>query len=118
LKNKDLSNGLREKFQEEKKRIGRRTQKKALPRVRAGHEDNVEGGFYLPRRARLEAFKGLIFAWADTSPDLTWVAMLQMPFFHFSEGSGNALQYQPVSISVMREQPLHASTASRQLPPL
>jgi hypothetical protein len=73
---------------------------------------------YLFRLARLDAFSGLIFACGATVSAFTWVAILQIPLFHFRAGSGAALQYIPDSYSIRRLQPLHASTASRHLPPV
>jgi hypothetical protein len=58
----------------------------------------------------LDAFSGLIFALALEDSTATWVAMLQFPFFHLMEGSGQAVQYQPDESSVPRLQPLHCST--------
>jgi hypothetical protein len=48
----------------------------------------------------------------------TWVARLQLPYFHLLVGSGQAEQYQPDEISKERWQPLHCSTISWQTPPL
>ena len=61
---------------------------------------------------RLEAFKGLIFWLFSAMLVLTWVARLQLPFFHLVVGSGQAVQYQPEEISRVRLQPLHCSTIS------
>jgi hypothetical protein len=58
----------------------------------------------------LEAFKGLILAFLASAAALTWDAMLQFPFFHFTVGSGQAEQYQPVEYSLPRLQPWHLST--------
>lgn len=56
-------------------------------------------------RALLEAFSGLILAEAAAAALVTWVAMLQLPFFHFNDGSGHAVQYQPDDSSAPRLQP-------------
>jgi hypothetical protein len=45
-----------------------------------------------------DALIGLSFCFLTTSTVLTWVATLQIPFFHFNDGSGAAVQYMPVSI--------------------
>jgi hypothetical protein len=75
----------------------------------------VKRGFLMALRhyffVRLDAFNGLIFCLVPfVFSILTWVAKLQWFVFHFSEGSGQALQYQPDSISVARPQPSHCST--------
>ncbi len=62
------------------------------------------------RLLRFDALSGLIFALALLDSTVTWVARLQSPFFHLTEGSGQALQYQPLESSVPRLQPLHCST--------
>jgi hypothetical protein len=59
---------------------------------------------------RLDAFNGLIFAFALVDSTAIWVARLQFPFFHLTEGSGQAVQYHPDETSVPRLQPLHCST--------
>ena len=41
---------------------------------------------------RLEAFNGLIFCLFAAAAATTWVAMLQLPRFHLSAGSGQAEQ--------------------------
>ena len=64
--------------------------------------------FYL--RALLEAVSGLIFALEAADAELTWDARLQLPFFHFTDGSGQAVQYQPDENSDPRLQPWHCST--------
>jgi hypothetical protein len=56
---------------------------------------------------RLDAFSGLIFVLALLDSTAKWVAMLQLPFFHFMEGSGQAVQYHPEESSAPRLQPLH-----------
>jgi hypothetical protein len=53
----------------------------------------------------LEAFSGLILAEVAAAVALTWVAMLHLPFFHFNDGSGHAVQYQPDGSSAPRLQP-------------
>ena len=73
-------------------------------------------GRYLPRR--LDALIGFNFAFASEAVFCTWVARLQLPFFHFMEGSGNAAQNQPPSCCSLRLQPLQASMISAQDPPL
>jgi len=70
------------------------------------------------RLARLEALSGLILASAFAVVMRRWVARLQWPSFHFMVGSGQAVQYYPEGCSMMRWQPSHASTTSRQDPPL
>lgn len=65
-----------------------------------------------------EALSGLSFVFFVEEPLATCVARLQVPFFHFKEGSGHAAQNQPVGISEERLQPLHCSTISWQIPPL
>ena len=67
---------------------------------------------------RLDAFNGLIFCAVSDMLELTWVARLQLPFFHLLVGSGQAAQYHPEAISSVRLHPLHCSTISRQTPPL
>jgi hypothetical protein len=67
---------------------------------------------------RFEALRGLIFCDVSAMLVLTWVARLQLPFFHLMVGSGQAEQYQPVAISRVRLQPLHCSTISWQTPSL
>jgi hypothetical protein len=67
---------------------------------------------------RLDAFSGLIFVLALLDSTAKWVARLQLPFFHFMEGSGQAVQYHPEESSVPRLQPLHCSTIWLQIPPL
>jgi len=59
---------------------------------------------------RLDAFSGLIFAFALVDSTAIWVARLQFPFFHLTEGSGQAVQYHPEESSEPRLQPLHCST--------
>ena len=61
-------------------------------------------------RALLEAFSGLILALAAVDAALTWEARLQLPFFHFTDGSGHAVQYQPDENSDPRLHPSHCST--------
>jgi hypothetical protein len=61
-------------------------------------------------RALLEALSGLILAVVEAVAELTWLARLQLPFFHFIAGSGHALQYQPDVYSEPRLQPWHCST--------
>jgi hypothetical protein len=73
---------------------------------RAGFTDRSQT--YL--RALLEAFSGLILALAEVDVELTWEARLQLPFFHFTDGSGHAVQYQPDENSDPRLQPSHCST--------
>jgi hypothetical protein len=66
----------------------------------------------------LDALIGLTFAFFPTTIEETCVARLQFPFFHFTEGSGQALQYQPEENSSLRLQPSHCSTITWQIPPL
>jgi hypothetical protein len=61
-------------------------------------------------RARLEALSGLILALLEAAAELTWDARLQLPFFHFTAGSGQAVQYQPDENSEPRLHPWHCST--------
>jgi hypothetical protein len=58
----------------------------------------------------LDAFSGLIFAFDLVDSTAIWVARLQFPFFHLTEGSGHAVQYHPDESSVPRLQPLHCAT--------
>jgi hypothetical protein len=67
---------------------------------------------------RFEAFRGFILILSTLISLLTWVARLHLPFFHFMEGSGQDVQYQPVVNWTLRLQPLHASTTGWQVPPL
>ena len=48
------------------------------------------GGHYLA--ARLDALSGLIFWALEAGIVFTWVARLQLPFFHFASGAGQAVQ--------------------------
>jgi hypothetical protein len=66
----------------------------------------------------LDAFSGLIFAFTVLEAEATCEARLQLPTFHFKEGSGYAVQYQADENSTLRLQPLHCSTISWQIPPL
>ena len=59
---------------------------------------------------RFDAFNGLIFAFTLVDSTAIWVARLQFPFFHLTEGSGQAVQYHPDESSEPRLQPLHCST--------
>jgi hypothetical protein len=68
----------------------------------------IASRFYL--RALLEALSGLILALLAAASELTWDARLQLPFFHFIDGSGHAVQYQPDENSDPRLQPAHCST--------
>jgi hypothetical protein len=70
------------------------------------------------RVLRLEAFKGLILAAAWTGVFFICVAKLQVPNFHFWEGSGEERQYFPLSNSWPRSQPSHCSITGWQDPPL
>jgi len=58
----------------------------------------------------LEALSGLSLAFADVVAALIWDAMLQFPFFHLTDGSGQAAQYQPDENWTPRLQPWHCST--------
>jgi hypothetical protein len=83
-----------------------------------GHD---KSGWLTVRRyflERLEAFNGLTFCAASAMLVLTWVARLQLPVFHLAVGSGQAEQYQPESISIVRLHPLHCYTISKHTPPL
>ena len=53
----------------------------------------------------LDALSGLSFALEAVVVAVTWVARLQLPFFHLMAGSGQAVQYQPDSSSDARLQP-------------
>jgi hypothetical protein len=66
----------------------------------------------------LDALSGLIFALTVLEAEATCEAKLQLPTFHFKEGSGYAVQYQADENSTLRLQPLHCSTISWQIPPL
>ncbi len=66
----------------------------------------------------LDALSGLIFAFEEEEALITCDAKLQSPVFHFSEGSGQAVQYHLEENSALRLQPLHFSTISWQIPPL
>jgi hypothetical protein len=46
------------------------------------------------------------------------VARLQLPAFHFADGSGQAVQYHPPEKPEERSHPSQASTTGWQLPPL
>ena len=61
-------------------------------------------------RALLEALSGLILALVAADAELIWDARLQLPVFHFTDGSGQAVQYQPDENSDPRLQPWHCST--------
>jgi len=61
-------------------------------------------------RALLEALSGLILVFAAVVAVLTCDAMLQLPFFHFVAGSGQAVQNQPDENSEPRLHPWHCST--------
>lgn len=80
-----------------------------------GSPEHREPDYLLPL---LDAFSGLILTF-DTELSLTTCdAKLQFPFFHFNEGSGQAVQYHLEENSALRLQPLHCSTISWQIPPL
>ncbi len=66
----------------------------------------------------LEALSGLILEFLIWGSFVTWVAKLQFPFFHLTEGSGQAVQYQPEGNSEARLHPWHSSTIWWQAPPL
>jgi hypothetical protein len=68
--------------------------------------------------ARLEALSGLTLVLFAATAVTIWEARLQFPFFHFSDGSGQALQYQLAVTCTVRLHPLHFSTISWQIPPL
>jgi hypothetical protein len=57
------------------------------------------------RADRLEALRGLILIFSLEVAEATWEAILQLPFLHLTEGSGQALQYHPDAYSVPRLQP-------------
>jgi len=67
---------------------------------------------------RLDALRGLSLVLTSTGVFTTWVARLQLPFFHFKDGSGYDVQYQAEEYSVLRLHPLHFSTISWHIPPL
>ena len=87
-------------------------------RVMAGFSSNWLNRWWNYFLERFEALSGLIFCVVSEMLVLTWVARLQLPFFHLMVGSGQAEQYQPVAISRVRPQPLHCSTISWQTPSL
>jgi hypothetical protein len=66
----------------------------------------------------LEALSGLTLTLVVLVAELTWEARLQLPFFHFTDGSGHEVQYQPEENSLPRLQPWHCSTTCWQIPPL
>jgi hypothetical protein len=77
--------------------------------------DQQEKSYFLER---LDALSGLIFCVFSAMLVLTWVARLQLPFFHLIVGSGQAEQYQPDVTSRVRLHPLQFSTISWHTPPL
>jgi hypothetical protein len=66
----------------------------------------------------LDALIGFSFTVFFVLVEATWVAMLQLPVFHLSEGSGQVAQNHPDENLAARLQPVHFSTVSWQLPPL
>ena len=53
-----------------------------------------------PRLARFEAVSGFTLVWVPVVLEATWVARLQLPFFHLAAGSGQAAQNHPADSSV------------------
>ena len=66
----------------------------------------------------LDALSGLSLVCFAEEVSATWDARLHLPFFHFREGSGHAVQYHPEAYWEFRLHPLHFSTISWQIPPL
>ena len=66
----------------------------------------------------LDALSGLILAFLIWFSFVVCVAKLQLPFFHLTKGSGQAVQYHPEENSEARLHPWHSSTVGWQPPPL
>jgi hypothetical protein len=66
----------------------------------------------------LDALSGFVLSTLLLAVSFTWVAKLQLPLFHFSEGSGQAVQYHPEGNFEVRSHPSHCSTMAWQVPPL
>jgi hypothetical protein len=99
--------------------VGRRHTKNPATPIRWRGYDQI--GWLAVRNyflERLDAFNGFTFCAVSAMLELTWVARLQLPFFHLAVGSGQAEQYQPELISIVRLHPLHCSTISKHTPPL
>ncbi len=106
----------REKRTASKMRIFWRDYKKITPLViKRGLPCDRKEHYLFPL---LDALSGLIFTFEPLDSEVTWVAMLHFPTFHFNSGSGHAVQNQPEVNSELRLQPLHCSTISWQIPPL
>jgi hypothetical protein len=60
----------------------------------------------------LDAFKGFSFVLVSAGAATMCVARLQLPFFHFNDGSGQVEQYHADEYSVPRPHPLHLSIIS------
>jgi hypothetical protein len=94
-----------------------------MPTAPKKPRSTLERGLPLDRKPHylfllFDALSGLIFDLTALEAESMWEARLQLPTFHFKEGSGYALQYQPAENSALRLQPLHCSTISWQIPPL
>jgi hypothetical protein len=76
---------------------------------------NRKGNYLVPL---LDALSGLIFEFFPVDSATIFVARLHFPFFHFKDGSGQAVQYQSEEYSLLRLQPEHWSIISWQIPPL
>ncbi len=64
----------------------------ARPKEVQGKLQSFLGTLNRLRYLRLDALMGLTFCFLVSVTVLTWVAMLQLPFFHFKAGSGAATQ--------------------------
>ena len=89
--------------------------KKPRPKKGRGLASDCKNGYLLPR---LDALIGFSFVFFEEELEAMWVARLQLPFFHFDDGSGHAVQNQPDEYSELRLQPSQFSTISWQTPPL
>jgi hypothetical protein len=83
--------------------------------LQAGEADAFLRGYL---RLRLDAFRGLIFAFFSELDADMCEAKLQIPFFHLIVGSGHEEQYHPLEYWDFRSQPSQFSTISWQIPPL
>jgi hypothetical protein len=66
----------------------------------------------------LDALSGLILVFLIPVSFARCVAKLQLPYFHLTEGSGQAVQYQPEENPEARLHPRHSSTIGWQDPRL
>jgi hypothetical protein len=89
--------------------------KKPRPERGRGLPSDRKNGYLFPR---FDALSGFSFVFVEEELAAMWVARLQLPFFHFDDGSGHAVQNQPDEYSRLRLQPSHFSTISWQIPPL